>query len=103
MKKFLLWLFSFLFEKETFENEIALASEEEILSTCGDFACEFSDLVSDFLNMFGDGKYYFVRDLGSNLNNIECKTSGGVGGIGQRPTYMLGMRFVITVSEFVCV
>ncbi len=90
-------------EKETFENEIALASEEEILSTCGDFACEFSDLVSDFLNMFGDGKYYFVRDLGSNLNTIECKTSGGVGGIGQRPTSLLGMRLTIKVSEYVCV
>ena len=90
-------------EKESFENEIALASEEEILSTCGDFTCEFSDLVSDFLNMFGDGKYYFVRDLGSNLNTIECKTSGGVGGIGQRPTSLLGMRLTIKVSEYVCV
>ena len=65
------------------------------------YSTEFSDLVQDYLNVYGDGNYYFVRDLGSNLNNVTCYTQGG-GEINQKPTCTLGMRLTIQVTEFVC-
>ena len=87
--------------KETSSNNIFLSSREEIESVGGSNACEFSDLVVDYLNSsYGGGQYYYVRDLGSNLYNVTAITqSGGI--INQRPTYMLGMRLTIKVTEFV--
>ena len=85
----------------TATNSIFLASEEEIQNTMSTYSTEFSDLVQDYLNVYGDGNYYFVRDLGSNLNNVTCYTQGG-GKINQKPTCTLGMRLTIQVTEFVC-
>ena len=85
----------------TATNSIFLASEEEIQNTMGTYSTEFSDLVQDYLNVYGDGNYYFVRDLGSNLNSVTCYTQGG-GEINQKPTCTLGMRLTIQVTEFVC-
>ena len=50
--------------------------------------------------MTDEGNYYFVRDLGSNLNSVTCYTQGG-GEVNQTPTSYLGMRFTIQVTEYV--
>lgn len=86
---------------ESSSNTIFLSSEEEINSIYNGFNTEFSDLVEDYLNAYGDGKYYFVRDLGSNLNNVSCHTESGAK-VNMKPTYMLGMRFTIKINEYVC-
>ena len=88
---------------ESSTSSIFLSSQEEVSSICGNYECEFSDLVTDYLNSpYGNGEYYFLRDLGNNLNNVVVSTeSGGI--IYQRPTYILGMRLTIKVTEFVCV
>ena len=83
------------------DSYIYLSSQEEIATICGGTATEFSDLVLDYLSIFGEGNYYFVRDLGSNLNSVTCYTQGG-GELNQAPTSTLGMRFTIQVNEFVC-
>ena len=88
---------------ESSTSSIFLSSQEEVSSICGNYECEFSDLVSDYLSSpYGNGEYYFLRDLGNNLNNVVVSTeSGGI--TYQRPTYILGMRLTIKVTEFVCV
>ena len=83
------------------DSYIYLSSQEEIATICGGTATEFSDLVLDYLSIFGEGNYYFVRDLGSNLNSVTCYTQGG-GELNQAPTSTLGMRFTIQVNEFIC-
>ncbi len=88
---------------EESENEIFLSSKEEIAEIMGkeDYSAEFSDLVKDYLSYFDSTYFYYVRDLGTNLNNVICYNSSG--GVGQRfPTMMLGLRLTIKVSEFVC-
>ena len=88
---------------ESSTSSIFLSSQDEISNICGNYECEFSDLVTDYLSSpYGNGEYYFLRDLGNNLNNVVVSTeSGGI--IYQRPTYILGMRLTIKVTEFVCV
>ena len=88
---------------ESSTSSIFLSSQEEVSSICENYVCEFSDLVSDYLSSpYGNGEYYFLRDLGNNLNNVVVSTeSGGI--TYQRPTYILGMRLTIKVTEFVCV
>ena len=88
---------------ESSTSSIFLSSQDEISNIYGNYECEFSDLVTDYLNSpYGNGEYYFLRDLGNNLNNVVVSTeSGGI--IYQRPTYILGMRLTIKVTEFVCV
>ena len=88
---------------ESSTSSIFLSSQEEISNICGNYVCEFSDLVTDYLSSpYGNGEYYFLRDLGNNLNNVVVSTeSGGI--IYQRPNYILGMRLTIKVTEFVCV
>ena len=87
---------------ETSTNSIFLSSNAEISELFGTYESEFSDFVNDYLNMYGQNRYYFVRDLGSNLNNIDCHSQSGATGINQRSTEFLGMRFTIQVDEFVC-
>ena len=88
---------------ESSTSSIFLSSQDEISNIYGNYECEFSDLVTDYLNSpYGNGEYYFLRDLGNNLNNVVVSTeSGGI--TYQRPTYILGMRLTIKVTEFVCV
>ncbi len=88
-------------KQESSTNSIFLASDEEIESIFGNYRANFSDLVSDYLSMINQNYLYFVRDLGTNLNNIECHSESGATGINQRPTYFLGMRFTIKISEYV--
>ena len=87
---------------ESSNSTIFLSSKEEINSICGGYATDFSDLAIDYLNSpYGDGQYYFVRDLGSNLNSICSYTSGG-GEIYNKPISVLGMRLTIKISEYIC-
>ena len=88
---------------ESSTSSIFLSSQDEISNIYGNYECEFSDLVTDYLNSpYGNGEYYFLRDLGNNLNNVVVSTeSGGI--TYQRPTYILGMRLTIKVTEFICV
>lgn len=88
-------------KQESSTNSIFLASDVEIESIFGNYRANFSDLVSDYLSMINQNYLYFVRDLGTNLNNIECHSESGATGINQRPTYFLGMRFTIKISEYV--
>ena len=87
---------------ESSNSTIFLSSKEEINSICGGYATDFSDLAIDYLNSpYGDGQYYFVRDLGSNLNSVCSYTSGG-GEIYNKPISVLGMRLTIKISEYIC-
>ena len=87
---------------ESSNSTIFLSSKEEINNVCGGYATDFSDLAIDYLNSpYGDGQYYFVRDLGSNLNSVCSYTSGG-GEIYNKPISVLGMRLTIKISEYIC-
>ena len=86
----------------TISSSIFLSSNEELNNIFGSYNAEFSDLVKDYLKFNNINSMYFVRDLGSNLNNILCHTESG-STINQRPTNYLGMRFTIKVTEFVCI
>lgn len=86
----------------TISSNIFLSSNEELNNIFGSYSAEFSDLVKDYLKLNNINSMYFVRDLGSNLNNILCHTESG-STINQRPTNYLGMRFTIKVTEFVCI
>ena len=89
-------------ETETSTSYAFISSEDEIESVGGQLSANFSDIVKDYLAIAGDGNTYFLRDLGDNLNNIKTYTSGGQL-VNQRPTYFLGMKISITVTEYICV
>ena len=61
----------------------------------------FSDLVRDYLALFGQAERYFVRDIGNQLNNITTYTPAG--GLSQaRATIRLGIQYSIKVRQYEC-
>ncbi len=61
----------------------------------------FSDLVRDYLALFGQAERYFVRDIGNQLNNITTYTPAG--GLSQaRSTIRLGIQYSIKVRQYEC-
>ena len=60
-----------------------------------------SDLVRDYLALFGQAERYFVRDIGNQLNNITTYTPAG--GLSQaRATIRLGIQYSIKVRQYEC-
>ena len=61
----------------------------------------FSDFVKDYLRATGQGNYYFIRDLGDQLNTIRCLNP--VGDRSQaKAQQTLGVQFTIKVTEYAC-
>ena len=61
-----------------------------------------SDFVKDYLRATGQGNYYFIRDLGDQLNTIRCLNP--VGDRSQaKAQQTLGVQFTIKVTEYACV
>ena len=77
-----------------------VSSIEEIESVWGKYAgASFSDLVSAATN---NGIKFWVRDLGSNLNNAKCMTTFGMVTQDMMQN-ILGVQYTITVTGFGCV
>ena len=58
-----------------------------------------SDFVKDYLRATGQGNYYFIRDLGDQLNTILCLNP--VGDRSQaKAQQTLGVQFTVKVKEF---
>ena len=77
-------------------------STDEIDTYYGDRDVEFSDLAADMIRESGNILLYYTRDLGDNTNNITCLNR--VGNETQRSAQeMLGVRFLIKVTEYGCV
>ncbi len=80
------------------QGNIFISSEEEIQQVAGSYEVKFSDLVKDILGI----TIYFTRDMGTNINNITCRTE--YGGLTQKfATSVQGFQFTIKVSEYGCV
>ena len=80
------------------QGNIFISSEEEIQQVAGSYEVKFSDLVKDILGI----TIYFTRDMGTNINNISCRTE--YGGLTQKfATSVQGFQFTIKVSEYGCV
>ena len=75
------------------------SSESEIQSVFGDLSAEFSDLVADIL---GGYLYYWTRDVGSNLNNAQTISAGGITGTQMKMQEILGVRVTVNVKTIVC-
>ena len=59
----------------------------------------FSDFVKDYLRATGQGNYYFIRDLGNQLNSIFCFNP--VGNRTQvKAQQTLGVQFTVKVTEY---
>ena len=77
-----------------------VSSIEEIESVWGKYTgATFSDLVSAATN---NGIKFWVRDLGSNLNNAKCMTTFGMVTQDMMQN-ILGVQYTITVTGFGCV
>ena len=61
-----------------------------------------SDFVKDYLRATGQGNYYFIRDLGDQLNTIRCLNP--VGDRSQaKAQQTLGVQFTVKITEYACV
>ena len=83
---------------QTATDKIYISSEEEIQLVAGSYEVKFSDLVKDILGI----TIYFTRDMGTNINNITCRTEYG-GPTQKFATSVQGFQFTIKVSEYGCV
>ncbi|HIT62517.1 MAG TPA: hypothetical protein IAC38_03585 [Candidatus Caccovivens faecavium] len=63
---------------------------------------KFSDLVKDYLLANGKDTLYFTRDLGTNYNNLWCMNANG-DRVQYKANNVLGVQFVIKVTEYACV
>ena len=78
----------------------AIASNRsEIQSVFGDLSAEFSDLVADIL---GGYLFYWTRDVGSNLNNAQTISAGGITGTQMKMSELLGVRVTININTLAC-
>ena len=77
----------------------ALSSPEEIDQVYGDLSAEFSDLAADIL---GGYLLYWTRDVGSNLNNAQTISAGGVTGTQMKMSEILGVRVTVNVKTLAC-
>ena len=75
------------------------SSESEIQSVFGDLSAEFSDLVADIL---GGYLLYWTRDVGSNLNNAQTISTGGITGTQMKMNEILGVRITVNIKTLVC-
>ncbi len=86
----------------TTNEQVLVASTNEIESVAKTTAVEFSDLVEDMIKYYGGTNVYFTRDLGSNYNNIVCFNE--VGREVQRfATDYRGVQFTVRFTEYGCV
>ena len=78
----------------------AIASNEiEIQSVFGDLSAEFSDLMADILDGY---LFYWTRDVGSNLNNAQTISAGGITGTQMKLENTLGVRVTINIKTLAC-
>ncbi len=62
---------------------------------------KISDFVKDYLRANGKDAFYYIRDLGSNYNNIKCL--GADGGLTQyKAQNKLGIQFSVKYTQYAC-
>ena len=62
---------------------------------------KISDFVKDYLRAEGKDAFYYIRDLGSNYNNIKCL--GADGGLTQyKAQNKLGIQFSVKYTQYAC-